>query len=330
MKQTLRGVNFGGWLILERWMTPSLFEGTNAADEFHFMSTPGAIEKITRHRKEFIQESDFAWCAQQGIDAIRLPVGYWVLQDDAPYIEAKLTLDWAFEMAEKYNLHILLDLHGAPGSQNGKDHSGKEGAAMWLHNQAAQQATITILQELYRRYGSSSSFWGLQVLNEPPFGLLQRRVRRYYRQVARELPVECRLIFHDGFTPRLLSGAMRGRRNVMMDIHLYHMTSWLARVVSPERFIRLVPWLYGRLLHRVSRMQPVVIGEWSVVMRGESVRKMSKHDAEKVMYQFGQAQIAVFEQYAAAWFYWNYKTEAPGIWNFRSCIDDGYLSLPKR
>ena len=29
----LRGVNLGGWLVLEKWMTPSLFEGLSATDE---------------------------------------------------------------------------------------------------------------------------------------------------------------------------------------------------------------------------------------------------------------------------------------------------------
>ncbi len=29
----LRGVNLGGWLVLEKWMTPSLFAGLKAEDE---------------------------------------------------------------------------------------------------------------------------------------------------------------------------------------------------------------------------------------------------------------------------------------------------------
>ena len=29
----LRGVNLGGWLVLEKWMTASLFDGLEATDE---------------------------------------------------------------------------------------------------------------------------------------------------------------------------------------------------------------------------------------------------------------------------------------------------------
>ena len=42
----MRGVNLGGWLVLEKWMTPGLFAGINAVDEYTFMQTPGAAKKI--------------------------------------------------------------------------------------------------------------------------------------------------------------------------------------------------------------------------------------------------------------------------------------------
>jgi hypothetical protein len=31
----IRGVNVGNWLVLEKWMSPKLFEGTDAEDEFY-------------------------------------------------------------------------------------------------------------------------------------------------------------------------------------------------------------------------------------------------------------------------------------------------------
>ena len=71
----LRGVNLGGWLVLEKWMTPSLFAGTEAIDEYTFMQTPGAVEKIDQHRRSFITEADFKWLRKHGVNAIRIPVG---------------------------------------------------------------------------------------------------------------------------------------------------------------------------------------------------------------------------------------------------------------
>ena len=71
----LHGVNLGGWLVLERWMTPSLFADTDARDEYTFMQTPGAREKLREHQKNFIRESDFKWLRDNGIEAVRIPVG---------------------------------------------------------------------------------------------------------------------------------------------------------------------------------------------------------------------------------------------------------------
>ena len=95
MKQassTLCGVNLGVWLVLEKWMTPSLFEGTNAVDEYTFVRTPGAAKKIKTHRDAFITEADFSWLHEHGIEAIRIPVGFWVLEEHAPLVSPQSTL----------------------------------------------------------------------------------------------------------------------------------------------------------------------------------------------------------------------------------------------
>ena len=31
----VKGVNLGNWLVLEKWMNPSLFDGTTAEDEYY-------------------------------------------------------------------------------------------------------------------------------------------------------------------------------------------------------------------------------------------------------------------------------------------------------
>jgi glucan 1,3-beta-glucosidase len=38
----LRGVNLGGWLVLEKWMTPSMFDGLQATDETSYCVELGA------------------------------------------------------------------------------------------------------------------------------------------------------------------------------------------------------------------------------------------------------------------------------------------------
>ena len=321
----LRGVNLGGWLVLERWMTPSLFAGTDAPDEWTFMQTPDAVAKIEHHRKTFITEQDFAWMAANGLDAVRLPVGYWIIAPDGPYTAGLQHLDWAYAMAEKYKLKLLLDLHGAPGSQNGHDHSGQRGKAGWYSDSSAPARTIAALQALHSRYHTSPSYWGIELLNEPKFGFIQCKLRRFYRAAAAALPGDTRIVFHDAYTPRLLNGALRRDRRARIDIHLYHMTSWVARVVPVETFVAHSGWLYTKLLTRIARKQPAIIGEWSVVLRGTALKGRTKAQTDALMQQFATAQLQVYNRHAEAWFYWNYKTEQPGVWSYRTMVERGWL-----
>jgi len=324
----LKGVNLGGWLVLERWMTPSLFKGTDAPDEYTFMQTADAATKLRHHRDTFITEADFAWIADHGLDAVRIPVGYWIIAPDGPYAAGIEYLDWAYHMAEKYHLQILLDLHGAPGSQNGHDHSGRRGRADWFADTAARKRTITVLQQLHQLYQSSPSYWGIELLNEPKFGIFQCKLRRFYRIAAKALRGDARIVFHDAYTPRLMNGALWRDRRGYMDIHLYHMTSWIGRVIPVQRFVALSGRLYAGLLRHVSRRQPAIIGEWSVVLRGKSLRGIDKPTADTLMQQYATAQLAAYNRYAAAWFYWSYKTESSGVWSYRTMVERGWIAAP--
>ena len=183
----LHGVNLGGWLVLEKWMTPTLFQDTDARDEYTFMQTKAALEKITHHRQTFIAEDDWRWLAGHSIDIVRIPVGYWLVRPDGPYTGGVEYLDWAFRMAEKYHIRVLIDLHGAPGSQNGNDHSGKIGDAGWFHDASARTKTVDILEILHERYKNSTQYWGLQLMNEPQTRLVQRTLRKFYHQAAQRL-----------------------------------------------------------------------------------------------------------------------------------------------
>ena len=49
----VKGVNLGNWLVLEKWMSPSLFEGTTAEDEYYLPSRSIVLSTL---QKETSQE----------------------------------------------------------------------------------------------------------------------------------------------------------------------------------------------------------------------------------------------------------------------------------
>lgn len=326
----LRGVNLGGWLIIEKWMTPGLFEGTSAQDEYSFMQTEGAHEKIEHHRNTFITEADFKWMKKNGVTAVRIPVGYWILDGDGPYTAHLQYLDWTMKMVEKYSLQAIIDLHGLKGSQNGNDHSGRVNVTDWYKYPSYRKESVETLVRLAKRYKDHTNFWGLQITNEPKLGLFQFKLRRYYKDAYRALaPIlkkSTRIIFSDGFTPRLLSGALgKPSHPVVMDVHMYHMTKPFSQYFSLGAYYRRLRKHIG-LFKRLSKQQPLIIGEWNGVMRQVTLNKIPQSEHEALVAEHIRIQQEVFET-TEGWFYWNYKHEKPGVWDFRSQVEAGVIKI---
>lgn len=324
----LRGVNLGGWLVLEKWVTPSLFAGTTAVDEYTFMQTSGARAKLREHQKNFIREADFKWLHDNDVRAVRIPVGYWILDGDSPYAASIGRLDWAFTMAKKYNIEVLVCLHGAPGSQNGLDHSGQIGKALWYKSVDYRRQTIDTLEKLALRYRDHPKFWGLELLNEPKVGVVQLTLRKFYRESYRRLTkILCpatRIVFHDAFTPRLMNAAISGSGRVMMDIHWYHFGFMLHKWTPLRPYWWLVAW-HGHVAANLRHWQGIIIGEWSGVLSHERLGKYPEAQRDALQKEHVSRQLQAYSR-ADAWFYWTYKTEGDDIWNYRASVKKGIIT----
>lgn len=168
--EKIRGVNLGNWLVLEKWMTPALFDGVDAEDETYLCARLGhdrAAERLKVHRDEFITQRDFEDIAVKGFNAVRIPVPFFLFEDVGPYIHCYEYLDKAFDWAEKFGLKILVDLHTAPGGHNGTDNSGIIGICTWSTKPEYVNYTVRVLEKIAQRYGRREAMWGIGVLNEP-------------------------------------------------------------------------------------------------------------------------------------------------------------------
>ena len=325
----MRGVNLGGWFVLEPWMTPALFAGTSAVDEHTLMSTPAGRDLVRRHRETFITEADFAWIAEHGLDLVRLPVGHWTLRDVSPYLSGVELLDTAMDWAQTYGLKVLLDMHGAIGSQNGRDHSGLVGRRGFYDLSQHREDSLEALAGLAARYAQHPALWGIELVNEPTDPRVWRLWEfhhRAYRRLTEILVPGTRVVFSDGYLPWILSGSLRGNADfpVILDCHLYQaFYPWDTRktyeqhLVKARRRARLIAWL--------QRHQPVLVGEWSAALDPVAVLGRRESPAELA----GGYVDAQLEGYAEAlgWCYWSYKTNTRDDWNFRHQVETGVIRL---
>lgn len=329
----IRGVNLGGWLVLEKWITPSLFAGTDAKDEWSFSQTPGAAAKLKAHRATYITDKDFAWIASVGLTSVRLPVGYWVLGDAPPFVGAVETLDNAFTLAARHNLTVLLDLHGAPGSQNGSDHSGKSGPLEWDKKPENIARTLDVLEALARRYGKRPNLMGLELLNEPSWNVPIATLQKFYQDAARRVrphvSADKFVVFHDGFRSSAWTRAMLPAAefpNLMLDTHLYHAFGDDGKLDIYGHVQRAAIQQKDNVIGLQSRF-PTIVGEWSLAVQPNSLRDVSGFSLSVAKRSLADAQLLAYER-CDGWYFWTYKTESVPEWSFRECVARDWL--PRR
>ena len=123
----VQGTSLGGWLVLEPWVTPSLFyqfEGRpaneTAMDMHGFCRVLGAQEanrQLRIHWEKWVTEEHLAELASRGINALRVPVGDWMWTPYWPYHGcadgAVDQLKRVLRHSQKLGLRVLIDLHGA-------------------------------------------------------------------------------------------------------------------------------------------------------------------------------------------------------------------------
>ncbi len=356
----IRGVNLGGWLVLEKWMTPSLFYGTRATDETTLCVELGdkAGNLLSAHRETFITERDFAWLAVRGINTVRIPVGFWIFGPPYPYhekyngnttpfVEGSLNyLDRAFEWADKHGLHVLIDLHAAPGCQNGFDNGGMKGVNDWQRKEEYIDFTLDILEHLAERYKGRKALHGIEVLNEPlgegitAAFLKDFTLKAYYRIRQHCPPEEAAVVFHDGFKGHKEYLGFPGPEleNVVFDIHRYQCFELEDRALDIGGHIQKSAINYSREADSIQKELGLAsyVGEWSLGLDVKVVNLWSKPPynnplegmdsfQQNLAYRaYGSAQLCSFEKHAG-WFFWSYKTETTPAWCFRECVEKGWL-----
>jgi len=339
----LRGVNLGSWFVPEAWMTPSFYGRTGASSLCAFVDAnrSAAAQQMRQHLNTFVTESDFAWIASHGFNAVRVPVGFWNALGAAdgfgglsPFVpsnpdESLAVLDRMFDWAHAHGLQVLLDLHGAPGSQNGADHSGCDVAGIgWSDGSTTVAMTLKTIEVLAQRFGAHPALLGLELLNEPAWkvewghGLLLEFYLRALARIRHYSPstlVVFNVLFWDQF-PAGFGNWWDGQLlepNVALDLHLYDCYGEASQKSIAEHIDQAHRWREA-----IDRFQanghPVLVGEWSLAT--------GVHPGGQA---WADAQMDAFSA-GIGWFFWSYKKEGlyPGdnggdTWSLRGALESG-------
>jgi len=286
--EKVRGVNIGGWLVLEPWITPSMFDATgNSAivDEWTFcllQSHSTAQAALQSHWQTFYSEADFAAIAAAGLNHVRIPIGYWAFAvgPGEPFIQGQLPfLQQAVTWAGNNGLKVLVDLHGAPGSQNGFDNSGQRLSFPGWHSNATNvQRTDKIMMTIASMFANNPNVVSaIAPLNEPA-GFDGDAVLDVVRQYWFDSYGNIRfpfgtsqesntvVVLHDAFQPlSFWDGFMQPPmwQGVAMDTHQYQVFSDSQVAMSQQQHIQAACALGSELS---SFDLWIIVGEWTLAI----------------------------------------------------------------
>lgn len=310
-------------------MTPSVFAGVTGRDEWSLIRELGVEEarrRLEKHWATFITKKDIQAIKKLGLNTVRVPVGYWLFADQDGFLGGSSRyVDQLLEWAEEMGVQVILCLHGAPGSQNGNDHSGRKGKIGWFRGVYTLRKTHQVIQRLCFRYGQHKAVIGIELLNEPHVRTWWERWRlfRYYLRAGRTVERMCHdgvcVVMSDAFqTERLLpkiAGLPLARP--VVDTHMYQLFSEEDRALDFDGHQeKTAKW--ERELRGFAVGASVIVGEWSAAMNElyEPKLKTKARPYTPTQYRaFARRQQQAFEAAGVGWIYWSARTEDGGVWS---------------
>ncbi len=326
-KVILRGVNFGGWLMLEGY----IMGGRNISEKSFkrkMRETYGKKELALfcrKFRENFIKESDFKNVSKSGFNCIRIPFNYRILEERGGFDYLKN----AVKNCAGNGVYCILDMHAVPGCQNFDWHGDSDGECDFWTNRFYQRKFVRLWEKIADLFADDPAVAGYNIMNEPV--ILKKSLKKVLRPVYRRTVKSIRekdkkhIIFLDG---NIWSQVLEDIGDPFDDrlcyaVHYYHpldFTFNFQRDLNYPGKINGETWNKNTIKRRLYRFRklcgkwkvPVFVGEFGVNYRGEKAGEV----------RWVKDTLEVFREFDFNWTYWTYKAVAC------SCFPDGLYRYP--
>ena len=244
----LRGVNLGGWFIMEKWMAPldsgSLPDTYSVIQELD--SRFGVAEEqalITSYQQNWITTTDLQNIKNAGYNAVRVPVWWGQFYPIANVSNATFRsdafteLDWLVNNAASIGLYVVIDMHGAVGGQSNSDDTGQQNQNQYWTNANDQGNTAWLWWQIANHYNGNPTVAGYDLLNEPDNAPSDAAVISAYQSLYSSVRSADpnHMIFIEGCFDQwnwsmLPDPSSEGWTNVVYEMHEYQYNSTTAQV----------------------------------------------------------------------------------------------------
>ncbi len=320
----LKGVNIGAWLVREDWLNPDhipkevlaekKYDGEMVYDKLEErFGREKSQELLNMFYDNWFTEWDLDNIKALGFNCVRVPFWYRnfyyddkgtkILDENGEWDFSRL--DWVVEECSKRELYVILDMHGAVGSQSDAPHSGRGFAGAQLmedseRGEEYRRLTDELWSAIASRFNGNPAVAMYDLLNEPmcdvQCGEFTRRAKnemiytRLYdtvRAVDEDHIITMEAIW-TGFA--LPYSFMRGWHDVVYQVHFYNNSDFIFTF-----FLLLTMAIHPNV--------PLMMGEFY------PHKKTTWENCFKTMNNLNYS-----------WMLWTYKATGHGMWSSDWCM----------
>ena len=176
----LKGLNLGGWLVMEPWMCPA--DSGGLPDTYSIISEldsrPGfgvATEQslIRTYQTNWITAADLDNLTNGGFNCVRVPVwwgNFYSITNTTSSgwrSDAFTVLDWLVTNCASRGIYVVIDMHGVVGGQSTSDDTGQQNQNLYWTSSTDQSETAYMWTQIATHYNGNSTVAGYDLINEP-------------------------------------------------------------------------------------------------------------------------------------------------------------------
>ena len=312
----LRGVNLGGWFIMEKWMAP--------LDSGNLIDTYSVIQKldtrfgvaaeqslINTYQQSWITTTDLDNIKNAGFNLVRVPVWWGQFyplnntSNAAWRADAFTMLDWLVTNAAARGIYVIIDMHGVVGGQSTSDDTGYANQNTYWTDAGNQASTAFMWSQIAAHYNGNPAVAGYDLLNEPMGAPNSAAVITAYNNLYKTVRAadSNHLIFLEGTFGtwswnNLPAPSQNGWTNVVYEMHEYQYNSTAAQVTAGSDN------QVSDFINHASWNVPGYIGEYNDFGYGAPA---------------WQHSINAYDNAGLSWSSWSYKAiagPAPNSWGW--------------
>lgn len=228
----------------------------------------------------------------------------------------------------------MIDLHSAPGKQNGDAHSGINGPVEFFKKSNLEHAT-RVLKLLATAVAETPNVVGIELVNEPQnndalWNWYTSTIDTLRSAIGYDLP----LYIGDAWNTYQYADLIEKRNDfVVLDHHLYRCFTHEDQQLTGEQHASMLPPKHLTDCYSKTRGN-LVVAEFSAALNPNSMRSPDAGEQDRQRRVFARAELDCFSKVCGGWWFWTYKKDGwDAGWSLRDTVRaeimPNWVGIPK-